>query len=103
MAGSGVDRSWADSSTSTRRQPETAGQAPRPRSGTPQATGHLLAEFDHADVAFGAVVVRWYPLVGREALVVLAVAQPPGERVVLAHQLAGPRRGLGEADLRGRA
>ena len=28
MAESGVDRSWADSSTSTRRQPETAGQAP---------------------------------------------------------------------------
>ena len=36
MAGSGVDRSWAASSTSTRRQPETAGQAPWPRSGTRQ-------------------------------------------------------------------
>jgi hypothetical protein len=36
MAGSGVDPSWADSSTTTRRQPETAGQAPWPRSGTPQ-------------------------------------------------------------------
>ena len=34
MAGSGVDRSWADSSTSTRRQPKTAGQTPWPRSGT---------------------------------------------------------------------
>src|SRR4051812_41252736 len=34
-AGSGVDRSWADSS-STRRQPETAGQAPWPHSGTRQ-------------------------------------------------------------------
>src|SRR6186713_1470803 len=28
MAGSGVDRSWAGSSTSTRRQPKTAGQPP---------------------------------------------------------------------------
>ncbi len=37
MAGSGVDRSWAGSSTSTRRQPETAGQDPWRRSGTPQA------------------------------------------------------------------
>ncbi len=34
MAGSGVDRSWADSSTSTRRQVETAGQVPWPRFGT---------------------------------------------------------------------
>src|SRR6188768_3071545 len=36
MAGSGVDRSWADYSASTRRQPEIAGQAPWPRSGTRQ-------------------------------------------------------------------
>jgi hypothetical protein len=36
MAGSGVDRSCAASSTSTRRQPETGGQAPWPRSGTRQ-------------------------------------------------------------------
>lgn len=36
MAGSGVDRSWAAFSTSTRQQLETAGQAPRPRSGTRQ-------------------------------------------------------------------
>ena len=42
MAGSGVDRSWADSSTSTRRQLETAGQALWPRSGTRQAA-HALA------------------------------------------------------------
>ena len=35
MAGSGVDRSWASSSTSTRRRVETAGQAPCLRSGTP--------------------------------------------------------------------
>src|SRR5690349_2538139 len=34
MAGSGVDRSWAAFSTSTRQQLETAGHAPRPRSGT---------------------------------------------------------------------
>jgi hypothetical protein len=69
-----------------------------------QAAGHLLPEFDHADVALGAVVVGWYPPVGGEAeVVVLPVEQPAGERVVLAHHLAGPRRGLGEADLRGRA
>jgi len=37
MAGSGVDRSWAASSTSTRWQLEAAGQAPCPRSGTSQA------------------------------------------------------------------
>jgi uncharacterized protein YbjT (DUF2867 family) len=42
MARSGVDRSWADSSTSTRRRPETAGQAPWPRSGTRQACGHKI-------------------------------------------------------------
>ena len=35
VAGSGVDRSWAASSTSTRWRLETAGQAPCPRSGTP--------------------------------------------------------------------
>jgi putative transposase len=38
MAGSGVDRSWADSSTSTKRQHETADQAPRLRSGTRQGS-----------------------------------------------------------------
>ena len=36
MAGSGVDRYWAGSSTSTRRQHETAGQDLWPRSGTRQ-------------------------------------------------------------------
>jgi len=36
-AGSGVDRSWAGSSTSTRRPPETAGQPAWPHSGTQQA------------------------------------------------------------------
>src|SRR5689334_1463868 len=35
MARSGGDRSWADSSTSTKQQPEAAGQAPWRRSGTP--------------------------------------------------------------------
>ena len=34
MAGPGVDRSWAGSSTSTTQPLETAGQAPRRRSGT---------------------------------------------------------------------
>ena len=37
MAGSGVNRSWEASSTSTKRQPKTAGQAPWLRSGTRQA------------------------------------------------------------------
>src|SRR3954471_20965283 len=61
-----------------------------------EAAGHLLPEVDHADVAFGAVVVRWYPQVGGEAqVVVLPVAQATGQGVVFAHHLAGPRRGLG--------
>jgi hypothetical protein len=38
MAGSGVDRSWADSSTSTRGQHETADQIALPRSETPQVS-----------------------------------------------------------------
>ncbi len=53
MAGSGVGRSWAASSTSTRRSPETAGHAPRPRSGTPHAyayaaTGNRDDAISHA-------------------------------------------------------
>ena len=51
MAGSGVDRSWADLSTSTRQQPETAGQAPWPRSGTPQDMNHRV--FDRVDAVVG--------------------------------------------------
>src|SRR6187551_1134193 len=42
VAGSGVDRSWAASSTSTRLRLETAGQAPCPRSGTPQGFGQRV-------------------------------------------------------------
>ena len=38
-AGSGVDRSWAASSTSTKRQPEAAGQAPWQRSGRHAESG----------------------------------------------------------------
>jgi putative transposase len=41
MAGSGVDRSWAGSSTSTRPQPETPDQTPWPNSGTRQAAQAL--------------------------------------------------------------
>src|SRR6478672_3896804 len=51
MTGSGVDRFWADSSTSTRRQPETAGQAPWPRSGTPHAPVGLHLAPDKTRVA----------------------------------------------------
>ena len=60
MAGSGVDRSWADSSTSTRRQLETAGQAPWPRSGTRQVGAAAIPQLAdlgqqprHRDVGFG--------------------------------------------------
>src|SRR6185312_16695543 len=69
-----------------------------------QAAGHLLTKLDHAYVPLRAVVVRWYSPVGGEAeVVILPVEQPAGERVVLAHHLAGARRSLGDANLRGRA
>src|SRR5947209_10937137 len=69
-----------------------------------QAAGYLLPQLDHSYVALGAVVVGWYSPVGGEAeVVVLAVAQPAGERVVLAHQLVGAGGGGGDADLDGRA
>src|SRR5512135_3095546 len=49
-----------------------------------RAYGHLLPQFDHADVAFGAVVVGGYPPVSGEAqIVVLPVDQPMRQRVVL--------------------
>src|SRR2546427_12942351 len=67
-----------------------------------EAAGDLLSEFDHADVAFGTVVVWRYSPVGGEAeVVVLAVEQPLGEGVVLGHGLAGAGGGVGDADLRG--
>src|SRR5512135_194855 len=69
-----------------------------------QASGHLLPQFDHADVAFGAVVVGGYPPVGGEAqIVVLPVDQPMRQRVVLFHQRAGAGRRLVDADQGGRA
>jgi len=43
MAGSGGDRSWAGSSTSTRWQPETTGQERCPCSGTPHGKWLLRA------------------------------------------------------------
>jgi len=57
MAGSGVDRSWAASSTSTRRQPETAGQAPWPCSGTRQGrhSVHDLLQRRQSDVGYWEV------------------------------------------------
>src|SRR2546423_1547982 len=67
-----------------------------------QAAGDLLPELDHADVAFGAVVIGRYPPVGGEAeVVVSAVAQPAGQRVVFLHRLAGSGGGLGDPDLHG--
>ena len=51
-----------------------------------------------------AVIISGYPPIGGEAeVVVLAVEQPAGERVVLAHQRGGPGSGLGQTDLGGRA
>ena len=79
MAGSGVDRSWADSSTSTRRQPETAGQTPWPRSGTRQATSMLAIDFFHVDCAL--TLRRLYVLfaleVGDRYLHILGVTGHP--------------------------
>ena len=46
MARSGVDQSWADSSTSTKRQPEAAGQAPWQRFGTPQRERAVALVFE---------------------------------------------------------
>ena len=43
------------------------------------------------------------PVGGEAQVVVLPVEQAAGQRVVLAHHLVRPRRGLGEADLGGRA
>ena len=52
IAGSGVDRSWAVSSTSTKQQPEAAGQAPWQRSGTPQVRALLEMRDQPSAVAF---------------------------------------------------
>jgi len=54
MAGSGVDRSWADSSTSTRRQPKTADPDPWPRFGTRHAGRAWLMP-----AAVAAATGRW--------------------------------------------
>ncbi len=69
-----------------------------------QASGHFLPEFDHADVAFGPVVVCGYSPVGGEPEVVsLAVEQPAGKRVVFFHHVAGRGGGGCDTDLRDRA
>ena len=50
----------------------------------PQASGYFLLELGHADVALGSVVVRGNPEVpGEPQVVVLAVQQAAGQRVVL--------------------
>src|SRR5437879_7725148 len=65
-----------------------------------EAARHLLPELDHADVTFRAVVVGGYsPVLGEAEVVVLAVEQSAGERVVLLHHLAGAGCGLGDAEL----
>ena len=69
-----------------------------------QAAGYLLPEFDHADFAFGSVVVKRYSeVVGEAQVVVLAVEQTAGQRVVLLHDRVGARGGVGDADPCGRA
>ena len=65
-----------------------------------QTARDLLSQLDHADVALGAVVIRWYsPVGGKAQVVVLAVAQPTGQRVVLAHHVVAAGGGGGDADL----
>src|SRR5581483_4269989 len=65
-----------------------------------QAAGYFLSQLDHPDVAFGAVVIRWYSPVGGEAeVVIFPVRQPVGERVVLFHDVVAAGSGGGDADL----
>src|SRR3954467_2824487 len=46
-----------------------------------QASGDLLLDLDHADVAFGRVVVKRHPRVGGEAQIVIeAPADAAGQR-----------------------
>ena len=54
MVGSGVDRSWAGSSTSTRQRLEAAGQVPWPSSGTRQVASllDLIDEFRRGKLYF---------------------------------------------------
>ncbi|WSS05736.1 hypothetical protein OG320_25335 [Microbispora sp. NBC_01189] len=60
-----------------------------------QATGHLLPQLDHPDLALGRVVIEGHPLVsGEPQVVVAAVKHPPGQRVVLLHQFAGASSGV---------
>jgi len=50
-----------------------------------QASRHLLPQFDHADLALAGIIVEGNPVVGDEPQVVaLAVAQPPGRRMMFA-------------------
>ena len=50
----------------------------------PQGPGYFLSQLDHPNVAFGSVIVRWYPPVaGESQIIVLAVDQAPGQGVVL--------------------
>jgi len=52
-----------------------------------QTPGYFLSEFDHADVAFRAVVVWGDSPVGGEAqVVILALKEPAGQGVVFFHQ-----------------
>jgi hypothetical protein len=61
----------------------------------PQAAGYFLLQLGHADVAFGSVVIGWHIEVpGEPQVVVLAVEQAAGQRVVLFHQRPGAGSGL---------
>jgi hypothetical protein len=64
-----------------------------------QATGDLLPQLDHADVAFRSVVVGYSPVLGEAEVVVLPIEQSAGERVVLFHRCVAAGGGSGDADL----
>ena len=81
----GGERSWAGSSTSTRRQPEAADQAPWPRSGTPHAGDALLDSYEAERRPAGTASVlrslRRGPEPSAAGVVEdLGVRYPPGEQ-----------------------
>ena len=70
----GVDRSWADSSTSTKRQPEAAGQARWQRSGTPHELALLLIALATVGILSPEDLHQWaFMFCGPACVLMLAV------------------------------
>jgi hypothetical protein len=64
-----------------------------------QAAGYFLPEFGHADIPLAAVVIgRHREVLGEPQVVVLAVEQAAGQRVMLARERAGAGPGLADPD-----